>query len=63
MKELLIHPHERLDNLQTKNNLHLIQNPKWFCFGVDAVLLSHFASQTIKANGISAPYQKRSLIK
>ncbi len=50
MKESLVYPYERLDDLQTKSNLHLIQNPEWFCFGVDAVLLSSFASQTVKQN-------------
>lgn len=45
---IIIHPYERLDDLQTKNNLRLIQNPDWFCFGVDAVLLADFASKTIK---------------
>lgn len=48
MKENLIYSYERLDDLQTKNNLHLIQNPKWFCFGVDAVLLADFAAATVK---------------
>ena len=33
---------ERLDDLQL-NNLHIIQNPEKFCFGMDAVLLSSFA--------------------
>ncbi len=33
---------ERLDDLQ-RNNCHIIQNPKKFCFGMDAVLLSGFA--------------------
>ena len=33
---------ERLDDLQ-RDGLMLIQNPKWFCFGMDAVLLSSFA--------------------
>ena len=50
MKETLIHSYERLDDLQTKTNLHLIQNPKWFCFGVDAVLLADFAAKTVKVN-------------
>lgn len=40
-------PNERLDDLQRKlpdgRSLQIIQNPQWFCFGVDAVLLSHFA--------------------
>ncbi|MCR5691688.1 MAG: tRNA1(Val) (adenine(37)-N6)-methyltransferase [Eubacterium sp.] len=35
-------PGERLDDLQ-RDGLCLIQNPSWFCFGIDAVLLSHFA--------------------
>lgn len=33
---------ERLDDLMIRG-LSLIQNPKWFCFGMDAVLLSDFA--------------------
>ncbi|MCX7884059.1 MAG: tRNA1(Val) (adenine(37)-N6)-methyltransferase [Caloramator sp.] len=33
---------ERIDDLETKG-LKIIQNPKWFCFGIDAVLLSDFA--------------------
>lgn len=33
---------ERLDDLQ-RDSLKLIQNPAWFCFGMDAVLLSAFA--------------------
>ncbi len=33
---------ERLDDLQ-REGLWLIQNPSWFCFGMDAVLLSAFA--------------------
>jgi tRNA1(Val) A37 N6-methylase TrmN6 len=33
---------ERVDDLQLKG-LKIIQNPKWFCFGVDAVLLSDYA--------------------
>ena len=32
---------ERLDDLQ-RDGLRLIQNPNWFCFGMDAVLLSAF---------------------
>ena len=34
---------ERLDDLQ-RDGLMIIQNPKWFCFGMDAVLLSSFAN-------------------
>lgn len=33
---------ERLDELH-RNGYHIIQNPKKFCFGMDAVLLSGFA--------------------
>lgn len=35
-------PGERLDDLQ-RDGLMIIQNPEWFCFGMDAVLLSAFA--------------------
>ena len=35
-------PGERLDDLQ-RDGLRIIQNPSWFCFGMDAVLLSWFA--------------------
>lgn len=34
---------ERLDDLQ-RNGYKIIQNPKKFCFGMDAVLLAHFAA-------------------
>ena len=33
---------ERLDDLQ-QDGMYIIQNPKWFCFGMDAVLLSAYA--------------------
>ena len=38
----VIHPWERVDDLQRKG-YRIIQNPEWFCFGVDAVLLASFA--------------------
>lgn len=38
----LIHEDERLDELH-RNGYFIIQNPKRFCFGMDAVLLSGFA--------------------
>lgn len=38
---------ERIDDLNL-NGLRIIQNPNQFCFGVDAVLLAHFAAQGIK---------------
>ena len=39
---------ERIDDLQI-NGLKLIQNPTGFCFGIDAVLLSQYASVSIKS--------------
>ncbi len=48
MEKVTVHPFERIDDLQTPNGYRLIQNPDWFCFGVDAVLLSDFAAKTIK---------------
>ncbi|MCR5144522.1 MAG: tRNA1(Val) (adenine(37)-N6)-methyltransferase [Lachnospiraceae bacterium] len=42
MKEELLLPGERLDDLQ-RNGYMIIQNPAKFCFGIDAVLLSDFA--------------------
>lgn len=38
----LLHPDERMDDLQ-RNNYRIIQNRNTFCFGIDAVLLSDFA--------------------
>lgn len=35
---------ERIDDLQL-NNLKIIQNPDWFCFGIDSILLSGFATE------------------
>ena len=37
-----LYPDERLDELQ-RCGFKIIQNPKKFCFGMDAVLLSGFA--------------------
>lgn len=37
---------ERIDTL--KNGNKIIQDPEKFCFGIDAVLLAHFASNEIK---------------
>lgn len=39
----LLKPGERLDDLQLKG-YHIIQDPKRFCFGIDAVMLSDFAN-------------------
>ena len=40
--EGLVRPNERVDDLQ-RNGYKIIQDPKKFCFGIDAVLLSGFA--------------------
>lgn len=39
--EKLLKENERIDDLQIKD-LKIIQNPKGFCFGIDAVLLANF---------------------
>ena len=41
MRSDLVKCGERVDDLQ--NGLFVIQDPKKFCFGMDAVLLSGFA--------------------
>ena len=38
----LLKPGERLDYL-ARENLSIIQNPDYFAFSVDAILLAHFA--------------------
>ncbi|MCK9479902.1 MAG: tRNA1(Val) (adenine(37)-N6)-methyltransferase [Firmicutes bacterium] len=47
MKTFFIYPNERIDDLQIplENGafVRIIQNPKYFCFGIDAVLLANFA--------------------
>ena len=40
--DITIHPHERVDDLH-RDGHHIIQDPKRFCFGVDAVILAGFA--------------------
>ena len=42
---------ERIDDLQI-NDLKIIQNKEWFCFGIDSVLLSGFASEIHKNSKI-----------
>ena len=37
-----LNPGERIDDLQIRG-LKIIQNPEYFCFGIDAVLLSYYA--------------------
>ncbi|ONI39610.1 hypothetical protein AN640_01715 [Candidatus Epulonipiscium fishelsonii] len=45
---ILFKPNERLDDIQC-NGYHIIQNSEVFCFGIDAVLLAHYA-KVIKQN-------------
>lgn len=45
----LLKENERIDDLQIKG-LSIIQDPKKFCFGMDAVLLANFAAQDIVRN-------------
>ncbi len=42
---------ERIDDLQYKG-LKIIQNKKFFCFGIDAVLLSDFAKNIKKGSKV-----------
>ena len=42
-----IKENERLEDLGIKG-LKIIQNPDYFCFGIDAVLLSWFASGAVR---------------
>ena len=42
-EDTIIHPHERVDDLQCNGGYHIIQDPQSFCFGVDAVCLANFA--------------------
>lgn len=50
MKKIELKENERIDDLEI-NNLKIIQNKKFFCFGMDSVLLSDFA-KNIKDNSI-----------
>ena len=45
-----LNENERIDNLGC-NNLKIIQNKNWFCFGIDSVLLVNFA-KNMKENSI-----------
>ena len=42
--EIFLKENERIDDLEL-NNLKIIQNKEWFCFGIDSVLLSDFAKE------------------
>jgi len=41
LKEITLKENEKIEDLQC-NGLKLIQNKKWFCFGMDAVLLTNY---------------------
>lgn len=42
---------ERIDDLEL-NGLKIIQNKRWFCFGIDSVLLADFAKEIHKGSNI-----------
>ena len=44
MEEIELKEDERIDDLEYKG-LKIIQNKKWFCFGIDSVILSGFAKE------------------
>lgn len=44
-----IFPDERIDDLEF-NNLKIIQNKNFFCFGIDSVLISNFCSKNKSAS-------------
>lgn len=46
IKNSLLKENERIDELQIEG-LRIIQDPKKFCFGMDAVLLANFAAQNL----------------
>ena len=48
--DVLLKENERIDDLEI-NDFKIIQNDKWFCFGIDSVLLSDFAKD-IKQNSL-----------
>ena len=49
MKEIILKENEKIEDLQC-NDLKIIQNKKWFCFGMDAVLLTNYCD--VKNNSI-----------
>ena len=46
-----LNENERIDDLEL-NNLKIIQNKKWFCFGLDSVLLADFAKEIHRNSNI-----------
>ena len=47
---MILNENEKIEDLQYKG-LKIIQNKKWFCFGMDSILLSDF-SKDIKRNSV-----------
>lgn len=47
--EIILKENERIDDLEYKN-LKIIQNKKWFCFGIDSILLADFAKDIKKGS-------------
>lgn len=43
-EEIILNENEKIEDLQCKG-LKIIQNKKWFCFGMDAVLLANFCDR------------------
>jgi len=41
LKQIILNENEKIEDLQC-NGLKIIQNKKWFCFGMDAVLLINY---------------------
>ncbi|WP_242631548.1 tRNA1(Val) (adenine(37)-N6)-methyltransferase [Sedimentibacter sp. zth1] len=44
MAKIILKENEKIEDLQCKG-LKIIQNKKWFCFGMDAVLLANFCDK------------------
>lgn len=59
MPNNLVYEQERLDELH-RNGYFIIQDPKRFCFGMDAVLLSGFAKAKGSACSILVPVRELS---
>ena len=49
--EYVLNENERIDDLEL-NNLKIIQNKNYFCFGMDSVLLSDFARKIKKGSKV-----------
>ena len=51
MEKIKLKENERIDDLEYKG-LKIIQNKKWFCFGIDSVILTEFAKEAKKGSKI-----------